>query len=124
MDLKAFCTTTGGDYDEIIARIPSESILKRFLSDFLEDKTFITLSQAVLSGQREEAFQAAHALKGICLNLGFGGMGEADQRLTEALRTEFSPEVPVLFETVAGEYEKLIRAISEYVQKQRDGELL
>lgn len=116
MKLKEFCATVGGDYNEITARIPSESILKRFLLDFLEDKTFITLSQAVLAGHREEAFQAAHALKGICLNLGFGGLEEADQRLTEVLRTGFSPEVPELFEAVAGEYEKLIRAISEYVQ--------
>ena len=65
-------------------------------------------------GQREEAFRAAHTLKGVCANLGFDRLGTSAGQLTELLRPEGDsiPEsaAPVLNE-VKRDYELTVNAI-------------
>ena len=62
----------GGDYATLKTRLPSDSLIKRFITKFLDDSSYSELCCALEEGQREEAFRAAHTLKGVCANLGFG----------------------------------------------------
>lgn len=86
MNLKEFYTRTGGSLNEVLARIPSEKMLEKFVHRYLEDGSFQQLQKAVAEKDWETAFRAAHTLKGVAMNLGFTNLGKTASELTEALR--------------------------------------
>ena len=84
---------------------------------FPEDKSFETLCREMEDGNREEAFRAAHTLKGVCANLGFTRLMESASLLTEELRTEREgiPETAAaLLENVRCDYQSTVSAIGRY----------
>ncbi len=50
---------------------------------FLDDNSYANLKEAIAAGNVEEAFRAAHTLKGVCLNLGFDNLYKASSAITE-----------------------------------------
>ena len=104
----------GGDYAALKKRLPSDSLIKRFITKFLDDRSFPDLCHAIQEGQREEAFRAAHTLKGVCTNLGFDQLGASASKLTELLRPVGSgiPEEAVfMMNAVKHDYEMTVSAI-------------
>ena len=61
----------------------------------------------------EEAFRAAHTLKGVAQNLGFTPLYEATATLTEVLRAGNLPEDDNMMNAVAKEYERTVAAIEQ-----------
>ena len=53
---------------------------------FLDDNSYANLKEAIAAGNVEEAFRAAHTLKGVCLNLGFDNLYKASSAITEIFR--------------------------------------
>ena len=78
----------GSDFDKVLGRLGSEALVKRFAVKFLEDKSFEELTESLKEKDGEDAFRAAHTLKGICANLGLDRLYEVDCELTEKLRGE------------------------------------
>ena len=76
----------GGSFAEVSMRLPSVRLVEKFIGKFLDDGSFDELCRQVASGSRQEAFRAAHTLKGVCANLGFGRLLSSSGRLTEVLR--------------------------------------
>lgn len=101
----------GGDYDEVISRLRSERLVQKFVLKFTDDQSYNTLVKAVAEKDRETAFRAAHTIKGMCQNLSFTGLGESADKLTEALRNEWSDEAPELLEKVTEDYKRAVEAI-------------
>lgn len=90
MDMEECYEKLGGNYADVSARLPSLRSVEKFIAAFLEDKSFETLCQQIECGNREEAFRAAHTLKGICANLSFTKLFTSASRLTEELRPKTS----------------------------------
>lgn len=112
----------GGDFTNIETRLPSISLVIKFITKFLNDSSFSELCQALERGQREEAFRAAHTLKGVCANLCFDRLGASAGRLTELLRLEGSgiPEgAAPLLEEVRRDYGLTVDAIQAYLDAER-----
>ena len=84
MTLKEAYEGLGGDYDEVLSRLPSERLVKKFALKFLEDDNYGKLEAAMAGGDRESAFRAAHTIKGVCQNLAFNRLGASVSVLTEA----------------------------------------
>lgn len=61
----------GANYQDVIKRLPSVSMIEKFALKFREDTSFQELEKALNDKQVEIAFRAAHTLKGVCMNLGF-----------------------------------------------------
>ena len=104
----------GGDYATLKTRLPSDSLIKRFITKFLDDRSYSELCSALEEGQREEAFRAAHTLKGVCANLGFDQLRDSASRLTELLRPEGSgipEEAALIMDAVKHDYEMTVNAI-------------
>lgn len=76
----------GGDYDDVMRRFRDDARVRRFAVMFLSDESIEDLERAMDAGSCEEAFRAAHTLKGVCLNLGFKKLYESVDAITEALR--------------------------------------
>ncbi len=102
------------DYLDVLRRFTGEALVKRFVIKFLQDPSFASLEKALEEGNAEEAFRAAHTLKGVCLNLGFVSLYGPSSALTESLRgLVISDEADGLFASVRLQYEKLIEAINK-----------
>lgn len=111
MDLKAFYELVGGDYAQMLSRLPSEAMIRRFLGKFLSDPSYDALGAALAVGDVATAFRAAHTLKGTSATLGLDRLAAAASTLTEALRNASSLPPEPLVEAVNAEYAACIAAI-------------
>ncbi len=112
-DLKEVYALLGGNYDLIVKRLRNEEIIRSFMEDFLEDEEFTKLEKAMEAQDERAAFEAAHTLKGVALNMEFGFLSQSLIALTEALRHGKQPNAEELYETVREDYLKTIQIISE-----------
>ena len=75
----------GGNYEDVLRRLRSEALIRKFTLKFLEDQSYPLLKQALGDNNYEEAFRGAHTLKGVCQNLSFDRLYEVSSELTELL---------------------------------------
>ena len=111
MTLEEMYQKLGGDYGDVRLRIPSEALIRRFAVKFLSDTTFADLVEAVEAQDWEKAFRAAHTMKGVASNLGFGTLCRAASELTEALRGREPLKDTALLDAVKTAYAEAIDAI-------------
>ena len=107
----------GGDYDEVFGRLQNEKLISRVLVKFISDKSCETLISSIETANFEEAFRAAHTLKGICMNLNLGKLYKSCAELTELLRNFNSvkaEDTVKLVEQMKVDYEDTIAAINEF----------
>ena len=77
----------GANTEEGLSRcLNNEAFYLRMVKMGLNDKHFDQLQEAVASGNAKEAFEAAHALKGVMGNLSLTPVYDPVCALTEALR--------------------------------------
>ena len=108
----------GGDYAQVEKRLPGIHLIRRFIAKFLDDGSYPELCRAMEQGQTEEAFRAAHTLKGVSANLGFDRLTASSGELTELLRgrTDGIPtEAVPLLDMVRQDYELTVDAIRTYL---------
>ena len=119
MNLKECYQAFGGDYEDTMKRMGMERLLQKFILKFLDDKSFEELCSSMEQKKYEEAFRAAHTLKGLCLNLGFKTLAESSSSLTEALRSQQFEEsdmveIMKMLEQVKRDYEMTVSVITEF----------
>ena len=103
----------GGNYEDVLRRLPNEALIRKFTLKFLEDQSYPQLKQALNDKNYEDAFRSAHTLKGVCQNLSFDRLYEVSNELTELLRdrTGEQPGIPEAMEKVTEVYELTIEEI-------------
>ena len=119
MNLKECYQAFGGDYEDTMKRMGMERLLQKFMLKFLDDKSFEELCSSMEQKKYEEAFRAAHTLKGLCLNLGFKTLAESSSSLKEALRPQQFEEsdmveIMKMLEQVKRDYEMTVSVITEF----------
>ena len=62
--------------EDVLGRLHSEAMIRRFTLKFLEDQSYLQLKQALENKNYEDAFRSAHTLKGVCQNLSFDRLYE------------------------------------------------
>jgi len=113
MTVKECYDAIGGNYEDAISRLRTDERVARFLGKVADDGSFKLLEESLRVRNIEEAFRAAHTLKGVCMNLSLTTLGRSAEALTEALRgrTQFSDDMMPLLENVRRDYETTISAI-------------
>lgn len=112
MTLQEFYTAIGGDYEGVLGRLMrNEKMVQKFVLKFLNDQSYETLIRAMEEENYEEAFRAAHTIKGVGQNLGFTKLFSSAGQLSEALRNGFTPEAPALAEEMKADYQQTVEAI-------------
>ena len=116
MTLKECYAALGGDYDEAMGRLRSEKLVQKFVLKFLNDGSYRLLCDSLAAGDREEAFRAAHTIKGVCANLAFNDLLASSEVLTEALRDGKPPEPgeETLIQRVREDYQRAVQAIQAF----------
>lgn len=108
----------GGSYDEVVQRLFSPKLVRKFIEKFLSDKSYEELRGALQDGRHEDAFRAAHTLKGVCQNLGLTRLAGSSSALTEALRPGQAQSVEdcgALFGAVERDYGETVDAIRAFL---------
>ena len=112
----------GGDYAQVLLRLPSGGLVKKFITKFLDDGTYRELCNAMEQGDRELAFRAAHTLKGVCANLGLEQLRASAGCLTETLRPQaetIPPEAGAQLEQVRADYRLAVDTIREFLASEQ-----
>ena len=107
-----------GDFAQVEKRLSSASLVQKFIVKFLDDGSFSELCLAMKEGQRENAFRAAHTLKGVSASLSLTRLLSSASQLAELLRAE-SENIPagadLLFEEVKRDYELTASVIRAFL---------
>ena len=111
MTLQECYAALGGDYNDALGRLRSEKLVNKFVLRFLDDKSCELLCASMEAKEYEEAFRAAHTIKGICSNLAFTALGKSSSELSEALRHGYTPGAEALAEQVKEDYRRTVEAI-------------
>ncbi|MCI9104467.1 MAG: Hpt domain-containing protein [Lachnospiraceae bacterium] len=113
MTLKECYTALEGDYEGVLNRLRSEKMVQKFVLKFLNDKSHELLVTSMEAGNYEEAFRAAHTIKGVCQNLSFTKLYESSHLLTENLRAGYGADTDELVQRVEADYHQTMAAIEE-----------
>lgn len=116
MTVKECYELIGADYEGVMSRLRTEERVKKFLLKVLNDKSYDLLLDSVAGGNIEEAFRAAHTMKGVCQNLSLTPLYESASVLSDVLRDqkEFGDDVGPALAKVKEDYAQMtahIRAL-------------
>ncbi|MGN0312433.1 MAG: Hpt domain-containing protein [Lachnospiraceae bacterium] len=112
----------GGDYESVKQRISKEEIIEKFVLRFLTEPSYDNLCAALKEENYEEAFRAAHSLKGVSQNLGFERLSVSSGDMTEYLRDMDKAKIDDdrlmdLLDKVSLDYREVMDAVRRYAEK-------
>lgn len=102
----------GIDVADLTARLMGNmNLITKFVKRFPDDKSYQQLMTAIDNADEEEAFRAAHSLKGVCANLSMTRLYKLLSEQVEALRAGDLERGEVLMPAITEEYGKMVEAI-------------
>ena len=104
-----------GNYQEVISRLRTDERVAKFLQRVLADGSYQLLCDSLATNNVDEAFRAAHTIKGVCLNLAITRLGQSSSSLCEYLREKrvIDDQVLTMMQQVSQDYELTIGCISQ-----------
>lgn len=114
MTLQECYAAMGGNYADVLSRLPSERLVQKFVFKFLDDPSYDLLCAAMEAKNYEEAFRAAHTIKGVCQNLSLTLLLKSSSSLSDALRHGWTPEAEPLALQVKADYLTTTQAIRAF----------
>lgn len=101
------------DVDGALNRLGNdEDLYISLLLAFLHDETLWNLQQAIASKNWDDAFTAAHALKGLAGNLGFTPLFHSIGELVITIRNGKMDEISSSFSKAKDCYEDIVKIIN------------
>ena len=119
MTIKELYQNVGGDYDQAMRVLRMEKLMDKHVRKFPQNGVVEGLLEAVDGMDPTRLFEAAHAMKGVCANLGFVNLSDAASEIVE----EFRPgkerklsddEVKSRIATIRETYERVTEGIRKY----------
>lgn len=119
MTLQELYQSIGGNYENAIRVLRMEKLMDKHIRKFTKNGVAEKMLEAGRSRDAKELFESAHALKGVCGNLGLTEMSELASEIAE----EFRPgnarklsdeEVDGKIAKIGELYRKVCEGISRY----------
>lgn len=114
MTLRECYQALGGNYDDVVGRLRSERLVQKFVLKFPSDGSYALLVDSLVAGNMEEAFRAAHTIKGMCGNISFDALLDSSSKLTEVLRAGDLEGGRQMLAAVTEDYRRTLDAIRQY----------
>lgn len=103
------------DIDEAMERLMNKfELFERFVKRFPTEESFNKLQNALVEGNADAAFRAAHSLKGVCANMSMNDLKESVSAQVEYLRAgnleaalEINPEVVDKYQKMVADINKI-----------------
>ena len=86
MTLQELYTRIDGNYDHAVQIMRMEKLISRYVLKFPSSDLNGSLMEAAKSMDPTQLFERAHAMKGVCANMGFDKLAEAVGEITEEFR--------------------------------------
>ena len=99
MNIRECYDTIGADFEDVLGRLGSESLIQRFALKFIDDGSYNELTEALAEKNAEKAFRAAHNLYTVSSDL------------TEKLRGRELDGYEALYEKVSEQYKITVNAL-------------
>lgn len=113
MNVQECYAEMGADFADVLARMMKEERVKKFALRFLDDPSFELLKTSLEAKNYDEAFRAAHTIKGVSQNLSFTVLYKSSHDLCEALRGGKVLEDVSLYDNVVRDYEMTVAALKK-----------
>ena len=119
MTVQELYAEIGGNYERVRGLLQADALIARFVRKLPDDKAFETLSEGWRAGDRQRMFEGAHALKGICGNLGLDTLSRDAAAITEECRPGSAPgmsaaELDAFMQRFQADYERTLEAIGRF----------
>lgn len=123
MTLEALYQAIDGDYDQALKVLRVEKLLDKHIKKLPQNKVFASLRTAGESMDAEQLFESAHAMKGVCANLGLVKLSNAASDIAEEFRPGNSrsmtdEQVKAIVRDIDAMYQKAVRGIQTYTEEQ------
>lgn len=86
MTLQELYAQIGGSYDDAKRTLPMDKLIAKFVVKFLDDKSAERLFSAWDARNTTEIFEGAHAMKGVCANIGLTALSASASAIAEEFR--------------------------------------
>lgn len=121
MTLQELYASIDGSYDHAVQIMRMEKLINRYLSKFPNSGVYEALAAAGESMDPTALFESAHAMKGVCANMGFDKMSAAAGEITEefrpgSARTLSDEEVKARIADIGVMYRHTVDVIRQYEQ--------
>lgn len=113
--IKELYTDIGGDYDQAVRVLRIEKLIDKHIRKLTKNGVVDRLIEAGKKMEPTELFEAAHAMKGVCANLGLAKLSEMASEIAE----EYRPGNPRKLSDT--EVTERIAKIEESYKKTADG---
>jgi HPt (histidine-containing phosphotransfer) domain-containing protein len=119
MTIQELYGAIGGNYDHAVQIMKKDKMINKYLLKLTDSGLYEGCKDAVESMDPTRIFEAAHAMKGVCANLGLDNLAEAVGELTEefrpgAARKYSDDEVRAMWDKVDGIYAVTAEGINSY----------
>lgn len=104
----------GGDYAGVIGRLRTNERIAKFVTMFADDASYTNLIDNMAAENWDEAFRAAHTLKGTARDMGFIDLSDRASEVTEALRASDAAQAKELLPAVEDAYKQVADAIAMF----------
>lgn len=123
MTLEALYQAIDGDYDQALKVLRVEKLLDKHIKKLPQNKIFASLRTAGESMDAEQLFESAHAMKGVCANLGLVKLSNAASDIAEEFRPGNSrsmtdEQVKAIVRDIDAMYQKAVSGIQTYTKEQ------
>lgn len=106
----------GIDIDAALARfMGSEKLILKTLSLFASDENLNSLCTALENNNTEEAYKAAHTLKGVCGNLSLTNLFSMIKDISDALAKGDAASAKSLLPSYAEEHKRVVEGIKKWI---------
>lgn len=103
----------GIDVDSALHRfMGNEAMVEKYLTRFLNEKSYAALKEAIAADNQEAAAMAAHTLKSVCGTLGFSKMQEQVIAQEAEIRSDNWDKAVAMMPEIEAEYQRICQVIA------------
>ena len=120
MTIQELYAKIGGNYEQAQKIMKMDKLIDRYVRKLAASGTYEKLDEAGKTMNPAQLFEAAHAMKGVCANLGLDSLASAASEITEefrpgAARKLTDDEVKQRLNALGEMYQRAVKGIEEYV---------
>ena len=121
MTLQELYTRIDGNYDHAVQIMRMEKLISRYVLKFPASDLNGALMEAAERMDPTQLFERAHAMKGVCANMGFDKLSEAVGLITEEFRPgnqrkHSDEEIKAMLADIDAMYKRTVAGIEQYAQ--------
>lgn len=113
----------GGNYDSAKRVMMMDKFISKYVVKLLDDGSYERLMSAASVGDETGMFEGAHAMKGVCANLGLDSLSAAASAIAEEfrpgnVRTMDQTALDARLQALKAQYDRTVDGIRQYAAEQ------